>query len=119
MGGANLLPATVTGAGPPAVLEVPGIGTVQAAGPATVGTALHLALRPERLCLGGEADNQVRGTVAETAYRGDVLDIAVVVQGGPTLHVAHPLQQGAGALPGPGDSVLVTWRPEACVLLAR
>ena len=68
MGGANILPATVL---EPTLLDVPGLGPVRTADPAPAGQGtLHLALRPERLRIGGDGPNRADGVVAETAYRG-------------------------------------------------
>ena len=61
MGGANILAATVRDAGPDAVLDVQGVGPVQASGPAPVSGALHIALRPERLRLNGNGANRAAG----------------------------------------------------------
>ena len=118
MGGANILAATVRQAGPDAVLEVEGVGPVQARGPAPAPTALHLALRPEWLHLGGDGPNRAAGTVTGVTYRGDTADIAVQLEGGAVLMVARPLGHGAGDMPRPGDAAIVAWAPEACVLLA-
>jgi ABC-type Fe3+/spermidine/putrescine transport system ATPase subunit len=119
MGGANILAAEVKQPGPDAVLEVPGIGLVQARG-TVAGSAVHMALRPERLRLGAAAVNQASGMVADVAYRGDVLELAVRLADGTVLTVLHPLSDGTGAgLPAPGMPATVSWPPEACVLLAR
>jgi spermidine/putrescine ABC transporter ATP-binding subunit len=119
MGGANILAARVKQAGPDAVLEVPGIGVVQTRGGAS-GPDVHMALRPERLRLGCAAENQASGTVAEVAYRGDVLEFGLRLAEGTVLRVLHPLSDGMGSgLPTPGMAATVSWPPEACVLLAR
>ena len=123
MGAANILPATVRTAGPAALLDLDGIGPAQAAGtaPGGPGSALHVALRPERLRIApGEAAgiNSAPGTVAESAYFGDRLDHHVRLPGGAMLMVSQPLMHGVGAaLLPPGTSVVVSWQPEACVLL--
>jgi ABC-type Fe3+/spermidine/putrescine transport system ATPase subunit len=126
MGGANILPGTVREAGPDAVLDVPAVGVVRASGqaPAGPGTVVHLAVRAERLRLDdtGAADgrNRVSGTVADVAYRGDVVEVAVRLADGSTLSVLRPLGQGAGAgLPERGATATVAWAPEACVMLAE
>ena len=119
MGGANILAAQVLQAGPDAVLEVPGIGAMQAVG-AAAGPSVHVALRPERVRLGGSAVNQASGTVSDVAYRGDVLELGLLLADGTILRVLHPLSEGMGAgLPGRGDAATVTWPAEACVLLLR
>jgi putrescine transport system ATP-binding protein len=118
MGGANILPARVRQATPDAVLEVAGLGAVQASGAAPAATDLHVALRPERLRINGDGVNRVSGVVAEIAYRGDTADVVVRLAGGAVLTVSQPLGQGAAGLPSPGAEVVVAWSPESCVMLA-
>lgn len=118
MGGANILAATVRQAGPDAVLEVAGVGVVQACGAAPSGGPLHIALRPERLRLGGEGVNRAVGVVSDLAYRGDAVDVAVRLADGSALHLSRPLDDGTAAgLPALGAQAVVTWAPEACVML--
>ncbi len=125
MGAANILPGTVRTAGPDAVLDLDGIGPAQAAGPApaAAGSALHVALRPERLRIapgGAQGVNTAPGTVTDSAYRGGTMDHHVRLQGGATLLVSQPLADGVGAgLLAPGSAVAVSWPPEACVLLSE
>jgi len=123
MGAANILPGTVRTAGPGATLDLDGIGPAQAAGPAPggVGSAVHVAIRPERLRIAlGTANgvNTASGTVTESAYRGGTMDHHVRLSGGATLLVSQPLANGMGAaLLAPGSGVAVSWPPDACVLL--
>ena len=129
MGAANILPGTVRTVAPAAVLDLDGIGPAQAAGPApaAAGSALHVALRPERLRIAlGAADgaaqgvNTAPGTVTDSAYRGGTMDHHVRLQGGAMLLVSQPLADGVGAgLLVPGSAVSVSWPPEACVLLSK
>ena len=121
MGGANILAATVVQAGPDAVLEVAGVGVVQAAGaaPGGMGTALHVALRPERLRLDADGPNTAAGAVEDIAYHGDTVQVSVRLGDGQVLTVNRPLGQGAAAgVPERGRPATVAWAPEACVLLA-
>jgi len=123
MGAANILPGTVRTAAPDAILDLDGIGPAQAAGPApaAAGSALHVALRPERLRIAPGAANGMNtalGTVTDSAYRGGTMDHHVRLQGGAMLLVSQPLANGVGAgLLAPGSAVAVSWPPEACVLL--
>ena len=122
MGGANILQATIQTPGPNATLEIPGIGQIQTASPAhgRAGDQIHLALRPERLALDGNAPNRATGTVTETAYRGDILDLTIRLPTGATLNLSHPLSNGTNQpLPTPGAPTTITWPPEACILLAE
>ena len=122
MGGANILSGTVRHAGPDAVLDLPAVGTVHARGlaPAGQGAPIHLALRPERIRLDGDGPNRATGTIAETAYRGDVIEVAIRLRDGTTLNVLSPLADGTTAgLPQPGTQATVTWSPDACVILTQ
>ena len=115
MGGANILAATALGGG---VLDVAGVGPMRAA-EAGVAGPVHVALRPERLRLGGDGVNRAAGVVTEVAYRGDSVDVAVRLPDGSVLRVCRALSDGAAAgVPGVGEAAVVTWAPEACVLLA-
>ena len=121
MGGANILAATVRQAGPDAVLDVPGVGVVRASGvaPLPTGSALHVALRPERLRLDGDGPNRAEGTVEDIAYHGDTVQVSVRLGDGTVLSVNRPLGYGAAAgVPERGRAATVVWPPEACVLLA-
>ncbi len=66
MGAENILPARVRDPGPPALLDIEGIGPARAAIAAPPGP-VYVALRPERLRLappGAEGSNQAQGTIA-------------------------------------------------------
>ena len=115
MGVANILPAEVTG---PGTVRVPTLGIEVGAPAEGLSGMVHLALRPERLRLGHDpaAANSVSGTVLETAYRGVLIDTRVQLAGGGTLLVTQPAGDGPPA-PAPGETVTVSWRPAACILL--
>ncbi len=122
MGAANILPGRVRDAGPPAMLELDGIGPVKAGGPAPspAGATVHVALRPERLRIAPGAAagvNSAAGTVADSAYRGDAMDHEVRLPSGAVLLVSQPLTDGAATLLSPGSAVVVSWAPDACVML--
>ncbi|GAC1344599.1 MAG: ABC transporter ATP-binding protein [Acetobacteraceae bacterium] len=121
MGNDNVLPARVREPGPPALLELDGIGLAEAAGAASASGPLWVALRPERLRIerGGTAGvNRACGTIAESAYFGDSADYTVRLPGGAALQVTQPLGRGIGAgLLVPGTDVTVSWTADACVLL--
>ncbi len=122
MGAANILPGRVRDAGPPALLELDGIGPVEAAGsaPCPAGAAVHVALRPERLRIASGAAtgvNSAAGTVADSAYRGDAMDHEVRLPSGAVLLVSQPLSDSAATLLSPGSAVVVSWAPDACVML--
>ena len=122
MGNDNVLPAKVREPGPPALLELEGVGLAQSAGAAPAGARLYVALRPERLRIqdGGEAGvNAISGVIRERAYFGDSADFTVQLPGGTVLQVTQPLGGGIGAgLLAVGAAVTVSWPADACVLLA-
>ena len=120
MGAENIFPARVRDPGPPALLEVAGVGEARAdsAAPADV---VHVALRPERLSLapcGAAGVNEVQGTIASATYRGGTVEYRVRAAAGGELLVSAPLTGGmAKGLHPPGSSVAVRWTPDACVVL--
>jgi ABC-type Fe3+/spermidine/putrescine transport system ATPase subunit len=101
-------------------LELPGLATmVRARGIVAVGETLMLALRPERLRLGWqEAPNRLEAVVAERAYAGETLTHTLRLADGTMLRTSQSLHDGlaAGALTT-GESVSVSWQPDACILL--
>lgn len=120
MGAENILAATVRDPGPPALLDIAGVGPARAAAAAPPG-AVSVALRPERLRLaahGADSENEAAGTVATSTYRGGMVDYRVRLADGAELLVSAPLVDGAerGVVP-PGSTVAVRWAPEACVVL--
>src|SRR4051794_27730930 len=121
MGNDNVLPARVLDPGPPARLELEGIGPAEAALAASPGP-VWVALRPERLRLEHAGDtgvNRATGEVADSTYFGDSADYVVRLPGGAALHVTEPLGSGFGrGLMPSGTAVTVSWAPDACVLLS-
>jgi ABC-type Fe3+/spermidine/putrescine transport system ATPase subunit len=99
---------------------LPGLATmVRARGIVAVGETLMLALRPERLRLGWqEAPNRLEAVVAERAYAGETLTHTLRLADGTMLRTSQSLHDGlaAGALTA-GESVSVSWQPDACILL--
>jgi putative spermidine/putrescine transport system ATP-binding protein len=76
------------------------------AGPAS------LALRPERLTLGGEGlDNRLAGRVEFVSYLGAVLELHVRLSGADRVVVQLPNR--GGAAPAVGDDVKIGWPREA------
>lgn len=122
MGNDNVLPARVLSPGPPARLELDGIGPAEAAAAAPCGE-IWIALRPERLRIAPGAApgvNRACGAVAESAYFGDSADYSVRLASGAALQVTQPLGGGIGnGLLPPGTSVTVSWTADACVLLSE
>jgi ABC-type Fe3+/spermidine/putrescine transport system ATPase subunit len=115
LGAANILPCVVQGD----TVTLPQLGAVvRAARPGVSGPGL-LGLRAERLRLGDAGlPNGVEGTIAETAYAGDMLLVGVRLADGSMLRVKHPLINGlTDGVPPAGAVVRVGWQPEACILL--
>jgi hypothetical protein len=78
-----------------------------------------LALRAERLCIGGAFHtNQVDGAVTGCVYAGDALAVTVRLADGSVLRVKRSLTDGlASARLEPGSPVRIGWQPDACILL--
>jgi putrescine transport system ATP-binding protein len=117
LGAANILPAVVRTDG--MRLELPGLGTtVCTATRATAGPAL-LAIRPERVRLGAAGGtNALRGVVVDRAYAGESLTHTVRLADGSVMRATRSLRDGLGeAEAAIGDSVTLSWQPDACILL--
>ncbi len=115
LGAANILPAVAQ----PGGLLLPGLGvTVRTATPAASGPAL-LALRPERLRIGpAEAPNRLTGVVTERSYAGETLTHSVRLPDDTVLRVTQALHDGLGAVqPAIGETVTLSWQPDACIVL--
>ncbi|QRM30330.1 ABC transporter ATP-binding protein [Microvirga sp. VF16] len=75
---------------------------------------MALVVRPEHLELGGAGTNEIKGSVAEMVYAGSETRVLVAVPGTDLITVRVP---PGISLPKLGDSVAVTWRPEAAVVV--
>lgn len=121
LGTANILPCVVRrSAADGAELELPGAGIVRAADPAPrpAGEQIFLALRPERLRLGAAEENQLSAVLCDRSYRGEALIHSAQLANGNVLRITHPLRDGMTAARGePGEATVVSWRPDACILL--
>jgi putrescine transport system ATP-binding protein len=89
------------------------------------GTEIALALRPEKLSLGGEKPeagpeaaprNALAGTISEIGYRGDVSLYKVQLADRSLIKVARANVSGEAPF-DVGDLVWVTWAAEAGVVL--
>ncbi len=118
MGAANILPARVR---EPGVIELPSLGVAMPADTAGRRGDLYVALRPERLRLAETAagPGAVAGSVVESAYRGMSVDHRVRLADEAVLLVTQPLGDGAGKALPPGAGVMVSWSPDACILLSE
>jgi hypothetical protein len=117
LGAANVLPAIARASG--RHLELTGLNVaVCAAETAPVGPLL-LAVRPERVRL-GEAGlpNSVQGVVVDCAYGGETLTHSVRLADGSLMRSTRSLHDGlGGGIAGIGDTVTLSWSPDACILL--
>ena len=80
-----------------------------------------MALRPERLALGGAAEglaNRLPGTVEFVSYLGANIDVHVRVSPADRVVVSQP-NRADGRLPSEGDKVEVGWPAEAAVVFAE
>ena len=124
LGAANVLRAVVRRSEHSgSLLEVAGLGHVQASRPAPrgVGEQVFLAIRPERIALRCTAPpNAFSAPIAETVYRGDALSCTLRLPDGTALRVTRPLSGGVpAALPRAGEVASVSFAPDACILLTE
>jgi putrescine transport system ATP-binding protein len=117
LGGANLLAGTARGDGGVDCAEAGCVLRPAAPVARPAGTAVTLALRPERVRLaqGVGGANAAPGTVEEVAYRGERSAMLVRLDAGATLRVSRPSAEGA---PARGARVALGWPAEALTVLA-
>ena len=111
LGAANVLPAVVHADGR---VELLGLGMIAAAGRGE-GDA-RLALRPERLRL-GDGINGLSGVLTASVYAGGTLTHTVRLADGTDIRITQSLHDGLTAGPAVGTAVIVSWPPEAGILL--
>ncbi len=117
LGAANIFPAVARADGKR--LELPGLGaTVCTATRAAAGPAL-LAIRPERVRLDAlDGANSLPGVVVDRAYAGESLTHTVRLADGSLMRATRSLRDGFGAAEANiGESVTLSWQPDACILL--
>ena len=86
-------------------------------GPTTAQEVLELVERARDAC--GRLDPATVG-LHEVVPVFDAMAELEKLAGGAVLLVSQPLGEGIGAgLPAPGSDVVVSWHPDACVLLAE
>jgi spermidine/putrescine ABC transporter ATP-binding subunit len=118
IGSMNFFDARVAGReGDMAVLDAGPVGTLRAAAPQAFGTEVLVAVRPEKIVLGPEG---IAGTVAASAYLGERNHLHVAVAGlKEPIAVAQQNLDRGGLQHKPGDTVHLSWAPEAMVILPR
>ncbi len=116
LGAANVLPVALHDG----CIRLTATGTpLLAAQP--VPEANWLALRPERVSIGAsDAPNRLCGTVVQRAYAGETLTHVVRLADGTLVRSTGTLRDGLNAdQANVGDSVTLSWQPEACILLSQ
>ena len=79
-----------------------------------------LAIRPERVRLGavGWAESRCTAWSCERAYAGETLTHTVRLADGSVMRATRSLRDGTGAPEAAiGDTVTLSWQPDACILL--
>ncbi|HSI96983.1 MAG TPA: ABC transporter ATP-binding protein, partial [Gaiellaceae bacterium] len=75
-------------------------------------------VRPEKITLGaGGGQNELAGTIAETAYIGVATQVVVHTKAGTVQVFAQNIGSGA-QIPAPGAPVTLSWSPEATFVVA-
>jgi len=109
LGVSNLLAGTVEG---PGAIRLDGGGLVRTAPNGRTGR-VAAGVRPEKITIGaGGGENELTGTVAETAYIGVATQVVVRTPAG-TVQVFAQNADAGGRMPVPGSDVTLTWSPEA------
>ncbi|MEI9995660.1 MAG: ABC transporter ATP-binding protein [Rhizomicrobium sp.] len=94
-------------------IETPPLGRVRVAGGAA-GTRVLVALRPEKIVLGSDG---VAGTIASAAYLGERTHYAVALPGRAEPVLVATQNAGAGHGHAVGETVHLSWRDDAVVVL--
>jgi putrescine transport system ATP-binding protein len=83
--------------------------------------ATWLAIRPERVIIGeSDAPNRLSGVVVQRSYAGETLTHVVRLADGSMLRATAALRQGLNAVQVEiGDAVMLSWQPNACIVLAQ
>jgi spermidine/putrescine transport system ATP-binding protein len=109
LGVSNLLPGVVEGAG---AIRLDGGGVVRAPSNGRTGR-VAAGVRPEKITLGpGGGENELSGTIVETAYIGVATQVVVRTPAGTVQVFAQNVDSG-WRVPAPGSEVTLTWSPEA------
>jgi spermidine/putrescine transport system ATP-binding protein len=119
IGSANLLPGTLHGVSPTGAtvrLDSGVVVPVQGMTEARAGDPVTVMLRPERLNLGSNGDALVHGTVKDVIYQGSERRLIVSLADQTEVIATVDADDLARAV-APGDSVSLTWSPDAPYLL--
>ena len=123
IGGVNLFEGRVVEArGGAVAVECPDTGQrLMSDGAAPVGSAVAVAVRPERIELSAASaglSNSLAGTISEISYRGEASSVSVTLASGRLVRVTLPNtgRSGEGRFAA-GAAVWLGWPAEAGVLL--
>ena len=122
LGTANLFEGTVAGAGPGGgfVRVRCAEGDLSVVGQAAAGTAVAVAVRPEKLRLGGGAANALKVRIEDLAFRGEATTCRLLLPTGGKLTLTLPnRERSAAALPAPGAETEVSFAAGDAVLLVQ
>ena len=108
LGVSNLLAGTVEG---PGAIRLDGGGLVRTAPNGRTGR-VAAGVRPEKITIGaGGGENELTGTVTETAYIGVATHVVVAPR--PACPGVRTERRRRRARARPGSDVTLTWSPEA------
>jgi putrescine transport system ATP-binding protein len=126
IGDVNPFEGTVAGrSGRQTSVEVASLGTIVAVGRAVIGTAVGIAVRPEKMRLVRDAsltasgDNTRDGELIDIGYLGGRSVYRVRLDGGVIVRVAQVNATRAVGTFEIGQRVTVTFSPDDCVMLAQ
>jgi spermidine/putrescine transport system ATP-binding protein len=114
LGTSNLLGGTVENRGSVRL----GDGSVISVDTGAASGDVAIGVRPEKVRLGSEEQNVLRGIVKESAYIGVATQIVVTTAVG-DVSVFHQNSEMRGVTPAPGEEVTVSWRPDAAFVVDR
>jgi spermidine/putrescine transport system ATP-binding protein len=115
LGVSNLLPAHVVAAGRVRLEDGTEVAVPEAALAGRSGRC-DVGVRPEKLRTDGAGQNQLHGTVAETAYIGVSTQYIVDTTSGPLTVYVQNDRPGAHGV-APGDELTLSWDPESTFVI--
>jgi spermidine/putrescine transport system ATP-binding protein len=77
---------------------------------------ISIGIRPEKVRLGGQEENQLAGEVRESAYIGVSTQYIVDTRAGPVTLYVQNAEAGAPSVQ-PGDPVTLSWSPDATFVM--
>jgi putrescine transport system ATP-binding protein len=116
LGAANVLPIVVRDGR----IELD-CGMVVETATAVPKDAVWLAIRPERVMIGpSDLPNRLSGVVVQRSYAGETLTHVVRLVDGTLMRATTTLRQGLnGDKANVADTVVLSWQPDACIMLLQ